>query len=427
MASAFTQFVRNFSCVLKTLLSSDHEVHKIAFPKATAPFNKVSKIELFIGITQFAAVCFNIMASYFDTIQGFREYRRSGKYLVGLDRLSLSGGGTVGSAEYTLLRHSLQEEKTGAITKFWIGICEFFIGCTFMFLVANSLHLHGPTHPKPVMDALIVQEIAVAYILTVMWKSFVTKVISCLKTRSLARKLQALRPQQVTPSKILELAADSGYLHNVMEIIAIIDPTFRCSYPSSSTMAVALKDDLTRLHELMVVTAKSENQSYQEPYLTPELTSASQDLSTSPRYGLRSRQKKADEKNISSVFTKEIDASDNQANQAVFTQDHLDELLRKLTVMSHMHVYESVVEFILFVLNVIAGYGYMMGILAFYFPAASLSSADPGNYIAKMLMFEMSNASADWWGNFCGDLAWTVEPVLVLMNPYVTPIVLQVS
>ncbi|RYH20467.1 hypothetical protein EON65_23355 [archaeon] len=424
MASTVTQFVRNFACVLKSLLPYSHGVHKIAFPKATAPFNKVSNIELFISVTQFAAVCFNIMASYADTIQGFRDYRRSGKFLVGLDRLTLSGGSTVGSAEYTFLRHSLQNDKTNAITKFWIGICEFFIGCVFMFLVANSLHLHGPTHPKPVMDALILQELALAYILTVMWKSFMTKMISSLKTRSLAKKLQTLKPKQVTPSKIIELAADSGYLHNIMDIIAIIDPSFRCAYPSSFSMAAALKDDLTRLHDLMAITAKSEQQ---EPLITPELTSTSQDLTTSPRYGLRSRQRKADDKNDSSVSTMENLASDSQANQHAFTQEHLNELVYKLNVMSQMHIYEMVVSFVLFSLNLIAGYGYMMGILSFNFPAASLSSSNPGNYIAKMLMFDMSNASADWWGNFCGDLAWTIEPVVVLINPYVTAFVRQVS
>eukprot|EP01031_Cornospumella_fuschlensis_P041660 gene41660-50839_t len=425
MASTFTQFARNFACILKSLLSADHAVNKVAFPKAAAPFNNVTKIELFIGITQFAAVCFNIMASYIDTVQGFREYRRNSKYLVGLDRLSLSTGSPVGCAEYTLLRHSLQEEKNSAITKFWIGICEFFIGCTFMFLVANSLHLHGPTHPKPVIDALIVQELAVAYILTVMWKTVVSKIVNALKTRSLARKLQATTPQQITPSKILELAADSGYLSNIMEAVAIIDPEFRCSYTSSSSFAAALKDDLTKLREFLVVPAKSEQPTYQEPYLTPELASASQDLATvSPRYGLRSRQKKGDENNTSAA-TMRIISADGQTTQPTISQEALDEIVRKLNVMSNVHVYEVVVEFILFALNVIAGYGYMLGILAFYFPNASISSSEPGNYIAKVLMFEMTNADADWWGNFFGDLAWTVEPVLVLLNPYLTVFVRQ--
>jgi hypothetical protein len=31
-------------------------------------------------------------------------------------------------------------------------------------------------------------------------------------------------------------------------------------------------------------------------------------------------------------------------------------------------------------------------------------------------MFGLSHEAADWWGNLFGDIAWTVEPVLLLAN-----------
>ena len=34
----------------------------------------------------------------------------------------------------------------------------------------------------------------------------------------------------------------------------------------------------------------------------------------------------------------------------------------------------------------------------------------------RVLMFGLSHEAADWWGNLFGDIAWTVEPVLLLAN-----------
>ncbi|KAL3903758.1 MAG: hypothetical protein SGILL_010325, partial [Bacillariaceae sp.] len=69
-------------------------------------------------------------------------------------------------------------------------------------------------------------------------------------------------------------------------------------------------------------------------------------------------------------------------------------------------------EMLYFVLNFIAFYGYLMGILRFYFPD---DTAQPA-YVSKM-MFGYGNELSDWTGNFAGDLMWTIEPMVILASP----------
>jgi hypothetical protein len=69
-------------------------------------------------------------------------------------------------------------------------------------------------------------------------------------------------------------------------------------------------------------------------------------------------------------------------------------------------------EFLYFVLNFVAFYGYLMGIVTFYYPE---DDAQP-KYVTQM-KFGYTNALADWTGNFAGDLMWTIEPVVILGSP----------
>ena len=70
-------------------------------------------------------------------------------------------------------------------------------------------------------------------------------------------------------------------------------------------------------------------------------------------------------------------------------------------------------SFFYFILNFIAFYGYLLGIIVYYLSGESHKSS----YI-PMLLLGMSHADADWHGNFVGDLMWTVEPVIIISSPY---------
>lgn len=70
-------------------------------------------------------------------------------------------------------------------------------------------------------------------------------------------------------------------------------------------------------------------------------------------------------------------------------------------------------EFLYFIFNFIAFYGYLMGPLVFFY-VDEQSQPLP----VKALKFFADNASADWLGNFAGDFMWTIEPMVILGSPY---------
>ena len=70
-------------------------------------------------------------------------------------------------------------------------------------------------------------------------------------------------------------------------------------------------------------------------------------------------------------------------------------------------------EMIYFILNFIAWYGYGMCIVVYYFPVV-LQQPD---YV-RILLFYFHNDDADWYGNFAGDVMWTIEPIIILLSPY---------
>lgn len=70
-------------------------------------------------------------------------------------------------------------------------------------------------------------------------------------------------------------------------------------------------------------------------------------------------------------------------------------------------------EFLYFVLNFIAFYGYLMAIVTFYYPDDEFQPS----WVTQM-KFGYDNNFADWSGNFAGDLMWTIEPMVILASPY---------
>jgi hypothetical protein len=70
-------------------------------------------------------------------------------------------------------------------------------------------------------------------------------------------------------------------------------------------------------------------------------------------------------------------------------------------------------SFLYFILNFIAFYGYLLGIIVYYLNGAISKPA-----YASMLLLGLTEADADWLGNFVGDLMWTIEPILIITTPY---------
>jgi hypothetical protein len=70
-------------------------------------------------------------------------------------------------------------------------------------------------------------------------------------------------------------------------------------------------------------------------------------------------------------------------------------------------------DYVYFVLNGIAFYGYLVGIVVYYWSDEMEQPA----WVHQGLLLGMNNTRADWTGNFVGDLMWTMEGAVILGSP----------
>lgn len=95
-------------------------------------------------------------------------------------------------------------------------------------------------------------------------------------------------------------------------------------------------------------------------------------------------------------------------------QQTLEEIADRLSQEAHTTKMEGYREFVFFVVNTVAFYGYLLGIICFYFE----ESENEASWLRAMKFYD-THELADWKGNFAGDLMWTIEPIIVLSSPMV--------
>lgn len=381
--SVYTQLLRNFLCVVKALLPASSFLLRPLFSLAPAPLNEVNGLEYAIAITQLGAVVFNIVACYTDMIQGYREYLRSCKSLVALDKLSIHGG-TVGSGEYTVLKHALQSDLKVGNVRFWIGVCEFFIGCAFTFLMANSLHLRSPSHPWPLIHAVTVMEMCMIYILWIMWEAVIKQMSKGVKLSELAVRLKQAQGTKLSTQKVLEIASDCGYLDNLMEAYMLSEPGYTPVYRRSTILIDGLREDLKLIHNNMDDSGNGSPIMVNDP---------------------------------STIVDSNPTFTHKRKKQPVHSGIIVSDLQAKATIC----YVEAVIDSFLFILNFIAGYGYFMGVLACYHPQPI-----EGSFVDALLL-GFTSVDADWYGNFMGDLAWAIEPLVIIFRTQIISLFAKVS
>jgi hypothetical protein len=96
---------------------------------------------------------------------------------------------------------------------------------------------------------------------------------------------------------------------------------------------------------------------------------------------------------------------------ATVLSDEKEDELESEAISSKLYGYR---ELLVFVINLVAFYGYLMGILAFHF-----DKEDEQHHVVRSMMFHQSNEYADWAGNLAGDLAWTIEPLVIMASPFI--------
>ena len=116
----------------------------------------------------------------------------------------------------------------------------------------------------------------------------------------------------------------------------------------------------------------------------------------------------------SKLFIKEIEVVQTNAKKILERTTFDSESVANLEGKAFASKFEGYREYFYFIFNFIAFYGYLLGIVVYYF-----DDEEKETVYVRRLKLGYSNADADWSGNFAGDLMWTIEPIVILASPIV--------
>jgi hypothetical protein len=379
--NTYVQFFRNFGCVLKALLPKDSYVIKqtMALPWAaylTILFPNIfisrspdpSYLQYFIAITQFYVVFVYPYYALIKLMQGYRQLIKLRHQQTAINRISL----TKPSTEVIILSSAVSQ----AIDKVWMesiigGFVEIINALQFVYLGLGSLQIQLPRHPAAIIEAVCITEVALIFFLYLMWQSWQQHVQIAASSRRLLANIEskqedikAKNEKPLTLVDILSLAHDAGFARNISEIIPALGIDYSTRWILSEE-DIVLEDEIQRLNIAL------------KDVLSP------------------------------------IDIP-LKASKLLGITDAKLKVHSKLTAHATTHEESIPMEIIYFLLNLLAFYGYLLGILTFYFPRDEIW--------LWVMKFGQSHGVASTVGEFLGDLAWTIEPILVIVTPHLSQI-----
>lgn len=355
---AIVQLIRNALCCVKdlnlfnsTILHDANHTAKI-YNFSSPHMAQTTPLELMISITQ-------LYACVSCSISGFKLMKDKGvlklRKLTKIADMMEDKYKTIKSKKASgFIQQSIMNEAKAALRDTFVGICVLSIGVSFFWLFANSLHITsaGWIGGLPALiHALTVMEVALVPLLYLMLKDASQALFK-------ASRIQSFVAQYKKPENKPQKGDDS--------------------------------------------------------WLTLETFTYLQDGAFEPLWttpGSISKVKLAAEEK---VLIKDIELMESKVNSlsgenaTIITKEREDRL-QKQTATSKLEGYR---EYVYFLLNFIAFYGYLLGILVYYF---NEEKDQPS--VVSSLKLGASNADADWFGNFAGDLMWTIEPMIILSSP----------
>lgn len=350
MLTPIVQFIRNLLCVCRNFIPADHFVMQ-PYPALSFGIfsSEISLMEYVVAITQIYPVIQLSYSGVNGALKAYADYHKFSSGLSIIDGESFS----VGGGESCIVRHGLTKARAASLNKLIGSILEIILGFTFIYLAATNLHIYLPDHPKAVIDAIIVAELVLLYFLVVMWQTFTSHFMDSIKLRKLSALLRA-RSKCQTMDEFTMAIGDAGYLR------------------------------ASGMHDALMA-------------LKPDHSPA-----WSTKYPIR----------IDQAVKSEL-LSVTMALKAFLGDSASAESLRATTAdalitAAEGRIRRAPLDFLYFVLNVAAGYGYMLGCAVYYFPSST------GGSVLETLKFNLTHSDADWWGNFTGDAAWTIEPIVII-------------
>lgn len=120
-----------------------------------------------------------------------------------------------------------------------------------------------------------------------------------------------------------------------------------------------------------------------------------------------------DSKFLQQQFNKEIKNIQTRLTAFFTSKDkQIESISSDLSRQSSESKMEGYREYVYFILNALAFYGYFLGIVVYLWE----EQHEP-TYI-NQIKLGMTHQDADWRGNFLGDFMWTIEPLIILFSPF---------
>lgn len=278
------------------------------------------------------------------SMSGFSLLLDSGyRKLRRVEKIQMKHKNTGGTAD-AILMERLDKEKATAKKNMFIGANVFSIGVCFFWLTANSLHVTETDWIggiQALIHALTIMEVALVPLLYFM----IADSIMLIGKASVMEYL----------AKILRKCNDK------VPAVILTDDTFAVLLQKGWTPFWAGKSSLDDDDEEQEITKEVSN-------LVAELE----------------------------AWTNE---KDNTAMKAT-----IKETAARLDADAVTTRYQAYREIFYFLLNFVAFYGYMIGVLVYY---KNAEDHEQPIYV-RGLKLGLSNNDADWTGNFAGDLMWTI-------------------
>lgn len=395
------QLFRNGFCVLRALAPRESALFKVHFPQSAYP---LSAIDYAVVATQIPPVYYFGKGALSSLSSSFRNSDKYRNLLMELDQVHFEDFETqdgVGPETVTaVLRHGLTSELAQSKRQMKVGVSQGLIAVAFLFLSLNTMQIRFPSHPSPVVNAVISMLTGLSYLLYTMVLSLITRTKNVDSARRLRRSLKK-SPNGNSPTEVISLAYRSGYGEDLMEALTALtaskqdgSSTLNLQYKSSGTnYSDMVHNDLTTIRNALLALRDE----------SAANTCAADGAVETPQRITRSR------------------AKSSMAAQAVSSS-----VLASLDARKREQIVSGLMTLAFFLLNFGAGYSYLMCVLAFYAPHEGFGGDSIIGAMVSLMMFNQPSAVADWWGGLLGDIFWTVEPVLVLASPYLTKFLYKV-
>ena len=364
---AIVQLVRNALCCIKDLqLFRDAGIHDAAQLPLPQPMDKTTRLEVLIGITQFYAFVsvsksgWNLIRSSLAKLESTRRFLQK----INARRRQQSQQRASSDADAVAMDLVLQRlgtDQRNAKRSLFVGVNVFCIGVPFFWLCANSFHVTETTWIgglPALIHALTIMEIALVPLLYYMLADSVA-----LFGKSAVMDFVAIILRKCATGTTTTAAA-----------AAAADTKVPLAILTDETFSLLLEEGWTPLTPIHAATAAAKHEA-EEKGISDEL------------------------KNVTAQLESWTTTPSSSAAQKAMIQSTAARIESRAVATR----YEAYREFVYFLLNFVAFYGYLLGILVYY-----RESEDDEPLYVRTLKLGMANADADWTGNFAGDLMWTI-------------------